>query len=70
MEIKIYKCICGKEFNDKQKFNGHKSHCKEHQQAKYGSLDVYNDRFKQQAITRAKTIQAKSSLLAQHKVET
>lgn len=25
-----YKCICGKEFNNSQSFNGHKSHCKQH----------------------------------------
>lgn len=39
---KTYKCICGKEFTNPQSFNGHKSHCKEHQIAKHGSLDKYN----------------------------
>lgn len=34
-----YKCICGREFTSPQSFNGHKSHCKEHQIAKYGNLD-------------------------------
>lgn len=27
---KIYKCLCGKEFNNSQSFNGHKAHCKIH----------------------------------------
>lgn len=26
----MYKCECGKEFDDSQAFNGHKSRCKEH----------------------------------------
>ena len=34
-----YKCICGREFMNSQAFNGHKSHCKEHQIEKYGNLD-------------------------------
>ena len=39
MEEKIFTCICGKTFTNGQSFNGHKSHCKEHQINKYGSLD-------------------------------
>lgn len=27
---KTYKCLCGKEFNNSQSFNGHKAHCKIH----------------------------------------
>lgn len=30
---KIYKCTCGKKFNNPQAFNGHKSQCKIHRQA-------------------------------------
>lgn len=26
----MYKCECGKEFDNPQSFNGHKSHCKIH----------------------------------------
>ena len=37
---KLYQCICGKTFNNPQKFNGHKSHCKIHHEAK-GTLDAY-----------------------------
>lgn len=40
--MKQYECVCGKIFNDPQKFNGHKSNCKIHQQHKYGSLKEYN----------------------------
>ena len=42
MEKKEYKCICGREFDNSQAFNGHKSHCKEHQLNKYGHLDNVN----------------------------
>lgn len=34
-------CICGAEFDNSQKFNSHKSHCKEHYLHKYGSLTEY-----------------------------
>ena len=37
-----YVCICGKEFDEPQKFNGHKSHCKIHQFNKYGNLNKLN----------------------------
>ena len=37
---KTYQCICGKTFDNPQKFNGHKSHCKIHHEAK-GTLDAY-----------------------------
>ena len=33
---KEYRCICGKVFDNPQKFNGHKSNCKEHILNKYG----------------------------------
>lgn len=42
--MKTYQCICGKIFDNPQKFNGHKSNCKIHQQHKYGSLEKLNDR--------------------------
>ena len=34
-------CVCGAEFDNSQKFNSHKSHCKEHYLHKYGSLIEY-----------------------------
>lgn len=34
-----YICICGKEFDNPQAFNGHKTHCRIHQLNKYGSLE-------------------------------
>lgn len=40
--MKIYKCVCGREFTNGRQFNGHKSHCKTHQLDKYGNLDIYN----------------------------
>lgn len=41
---KEYICTCGKHFTNPQSFNGHKSHCKEHQIQKYGNLEKYQDR--------------------------
>lgn len=38
-----YKCVCGKTFTNSQSFNGHKSHCKEHQLKKYDNLDLLID---------------------------
>ena len=32
----MYKCICGREFDNPQSFNGHKTHCKIHQVTTYG----------------------------------
>lgn len=40
--MKMYKCVCGREFMNAQQFNGHKSHCKTYQLDKYGNLDVYD----------------------------
>ena len=42
-EVKKYVCVCGKEFDNPQAFNGHKSHCKVHQQLKHGSLNYLQD---------------------------
>lgn len=40
---KSYTCICGKIFDNPQKFNGHKSNCKVHLLNKYGNLDLYTE---------------------------
>lgn len=37
----MFKCVCGQEFDNAQKFNNHKSHCKEHYINKYGDLALY-----------------------------
>ena len=39
-----YRCECGKEFDNPQSFNGHKSHCEAHQIVKWGSLDKKKER--------------------------
>ena len=41
MSTKEYKCICGKIFDNPQKFNGHKQGCSIHIINKYGSLEAY-----------------------------
>lgn len=40
---KSYTCICGKIFDNPQKFNGHKANCKAHLLNKYGNLDSYTE---------------------------
>ena len=40
--MKIYKCVCGKTFDNPQKFNGHKQGCKTHIENKYGSVEAFN----------------------------
>lgn len=58
-----FKCECGKEFDNSQSFNGHKSRCKVHQLAKYGSLeklDLANKiRSKAGGVTNSKNKQLK-----------
>ena len=44
MSEKTYNCVCGKTFNNPQKFNGHKTHCKEH----LISCGKYENRLEQQ----------------------
>lgn len=46
---KSYVCICGKVFDNPQKFNGHKSNCKVHLLNKYGNLDAYREKHKRTA---------------------
>lgn len=41
MEYKKYTCICGKQFQNPQSFNAHKSHCRQHLINKYGE-NYYN----------------------------
>ena len=38
---KILTCVCGANFDNSQKFNSHKSHCKDHYLHKYGGLAEY-----------------------------
>ena len=51
----MYKCECGKEFNNSQSFNGHKSGCKIHQLQKYGSLDTFYTKRHEKGIKAAQT---------------
>lgn len=49
-----YICECGREFENSQAFNGHKSHCKIHQINKHGSLDEYENAKKRQIVSLKK----------------
>ena len=42
-EEKTYECVCGKVFDNSQKFNGHKTQCKIYQSQKYGGLEHYHE---------------------------
>lgn len=46
----MFRCECGKEFENPQSFNGHKGHCKEHHLAKYGNLVAYEKQLVRQNI--------------------
>lgn len=50
-------CECGKEFDNPQRFNGHKSHCVTHHLFKYGSLDKLKEATDKQA--RAHSLHSK-----------
>lgn len=57
----MYKCECGKEFDNPQSFNGHKSHCKEHQLFKYGKKH-FEENLKIQQTSQKKMIKRKSEI--------
>ena len=40
--MKTYVCVCGRTFDNPQKFNGHKQGCSEHIINKYGSVEAFN----------------------------
>lgn len=42
-EVKKYICICGKEFDNSQSFNGHRSHCKVYLESKGIDYAVYQE---------------------------
>ena len=55
----MFKCECGREFENGQSFNGHKSHCKVHQLAKYGTLDLLISAQQKKAVKAHKTFLVK-----------
>lgn len=57
-----YRCVCGKEFDRAQSFNGHKARCKQHQLQKYGSLNHYEQASNIQNEKRTKTQRLKWKL--------
>ena len=63
-----YKCVCGKEFQTANSFNGHKSHCKEHQTQKHGSLEFYNQIRQDNSIKQSNTQKITADLKKQKKL--
>lgn len=61
-----YKCECGKEFTEPQRFNGHKSHCKVHMQAN-NKLDKLIEAQDCRKETLRKTQKQKSEKLSKQK---
>lgn len=53
-------CVCGEEFDNSQKFNSHKSHCKEHYIHKYGSLAEYEAHKASKHRAAGKALQVKA----------
>lgn len=51
----MLKCECGREFENSQAFNGHKSSCETHLIAKYGDLTLYYERKKVRAKKASET---------------
>ena len=51
---KEYHCICGKIFDNPQKFNGHKQGCKEHIINKYGSVEYYYSNIRNMSLLSKK----------------
>lgn len=69
MDSKKFICVCGAEFDSAQKFNSHKSHCKEHYLHKCGSLDKYNE-YKSAKHEAAKSVlHSKATTSKQDKLE-
>jgi hypothetical protein len=53
-------CVCGEEFDNPQKFNSHKSHCKVHYIHKYGSLAEYEAHKASKHMAAGKALQVKA----------
>ena len=68
-EKKTYVCICGKEYNNPQSFNAHKSHCKVHQISKYGSLDILYAKRQKMAEKLSITLHKKFERIKQDNLE-
>lgn len=66
MEIKIYKCVCGKGFASPQSFNAHKSRCKVHVFNKYGNLDKLEDEEAKRSKSFKDTYRAKKKNLEEN----
>ena len=62
-------CVCGAEFDNSQKFNSHKSHCKEHYLHKYGSLTEYEAHTKAKHTAVGKAVHEKAEAEKQRKLE-
>ena len=62
----MYICECGKEFDNPQKFNGHKQGCKVHLELKYGSIEAY---YAIKNRGHAAGVEAKKKQAANHKAQ-
>ena len=75
----MFKCECGKEFEKSTSFNAHKSNCKAHYIAKYGSDEKWNEVKAKRGNSTSKTLkiafetkrlqELNQWLLEQHKCE-
>lgn len=70
----MYKCECGKEFENAQSFNGHKSHCKIHLYAKYNSnaeciIEEHNKKCTAHTVSTNKNRGIKNKLKKQQELD-
>ena len=63
----IYKCICGQEFDNPQKFNHHKLECKIHIESKGFDYNLYVNSIRQKQSTAAKANAEKRKIELQFK---
>ena len=63
----IYKCICGQEFDNPQKFNHHKLECKIHIESKVFDYNLYVNSIRQKQSTAAKANAEKRKIELQFK---
>ena len=69
MESKKFICVCGAEFDNAQKFNSHKSHCKEHYLHKYGNLNRYTEHKSAKHTAAKSALQLKADNAKQAKLD-
>ena len=64
-----YICVCGKQFDNAQSFNGHKSGCMYHYLERDGNLTKYNEKLNKICISNKNYYEKESNTLNKLKIE-